>query len=107
MSRASVKFFSGPLYLTPYICCGREPGMWGHPGCVWISLGWLPWSVQFSLSPPRLKTLPRQPTPSGVTPPGGAAPIPPESRSENDTVLPTNAGAETGDLFNVGDNGRW
>ena len=144
MSRASVKFFYGPLYLTPYICCGREPGMWGYPGCVWISIGWLTWSVQFSLSPPRLKTLPRQPTPSGVTPPGGAAPfqrvnstrdalcklgngaaeirvgrttgtvpttvraepIPPESRSENDTVLPTNADAETGPAL-FSDDAKW
>ena len=108
MSRVSVKFFYGPLYLTPYICCGREPGMWGYPGCVWISIGWLTWSVQFSLSPPRLKTLPRPCTPD-VTPTGGAAPftIPPESRTEDDTVLSANTGAETGELFNVDDNGRW
>ena len=47
--RLSVKTFTNCIHVLPYLACDREPGCWGYPGCVWLSVGWLRWSVQVSL----------------------------------------------------------
>ena len=47
--RLSVKTFTDCIHVFPLLACDREPGCWGYPGCVWVSVGWLRWSVQVSL----------------------------------------------------------
>lgn len=47
--RLSVKTFTNCIHVLPLLACDREPGAWGYPGCVWVSVGWLRWSVQVSL----------------------------------------------------------
>lgn len=47
--RLSVKAFTNCIHVFPLLACDREPGCWGYPGCVWVSVGWLRWAVQVSL----------------------------------------------------------
>jgi hypothetical protein len=47
--RLSVKVFTDCIHVLPHLACDREPGFWGYPGCVWLSVGWWRWSVQISL----------------------------------------------------------
>lgn len=47
--RLSFKKFTGCIYVLPTIACDVEPGAWGYPGCKWISLSWLRWTLQFSI----------------------------------------------------------
>jgi hypothetical protein len=50
VARISVKTFTASyIDILPELSCGREPGCWGYPGCVWVSVGWLLWSVQVSM----------------------------------------------------------
>jgi hypothetical protein len=47
--RLSVKTFTDCIHVLPLLAGDREPGAWGYPGCVWLSFGWLRWTVQASL----------------------------------------------------------
>ena len=47
--RLSIKTFIDCIHVLPHLACDREAGCWGYPGCVWVSIGWLRWSVQISL----------------------------------------------------------
>ena len=47
--RLSVKTFTDCIHVIPLRACDREPEGWGYPGCAWVSIGWLRWSLQVSL----------------------------------------------------------
>jgi hypothetical protein len=49
VSRLSVKTFTGSIYILPFMAMDSEPGCWGYPGCKWVCVGWLRWSLQVSL----------------------------------------------------------
>lgn len=51
LRRLDVRWFRGPLYVLPFVCADSEPGAWGHPGCLWISAGWLRWSLTVYVYP--------------------------------------------------------
>jgi hypothetical protein len=68
--RLSVRWFKGCIYVFPHLACDREPGCWGYPGCVWISIGWLRWTIQISLYTGARK-MPLPPLPSPEIKDGG------------------------------------
>ena len=47
--RISIKRFPDSLHISPMLCCDREHGCWGYPGCWWVSVGWLRWTLQIAL----------------------------------------------------------
>jgi len=47
--RLSVNVFTDCIHVLPHLACDREPGCWGYPSCVWLSVGWWRWTVQVAL----------------------------------------------------------